>query len=180
MASFTGNRSGVQFLEIDFNPEPIILAAAFEKFGMDIRSFRVPLERSVRQVLAPSLAENFEAGGRPAWIPLSDITIKEKARKGFSNAGKILVRTGALARKAGQVNFWTINGPAGEAYINQSALGDVFYGVYHQFGMAGGADEPGFEARPWALIQEEDANEIEEIFFTWIEERATAIGMSIF
>lgn len=180
MAGFTGSRSGIEFIEIDFDPHPFVVAAAFEKFGMDIRSFRVPLERSVKRVLAPSLARNFEEGGRPPWIPLSDITIKEKARKGSATPSTILVRSGALKRKAGQINFWTINGPAGEAYINPATLGPVFYGVYHQFGMASGADEPGYPARPWALIQEEDANEIEEIFFDWIEERARAAGVSIY
>jgi phage gpG-like protein len=177
---FVGQRSGIQFMEIDFDPEPIILAAAFETFGLNIKSYREPLDRSVRQVLAPSLKKNFEAGGRPPWIPLSDITIQEKSRKGASRPSDPLVRTGALARKAGQINLWTINGPAGEAFINQSALGDAWYGALHQEGMAEGADEAGFPARPWAVIQEEDANEIEEIFFTWIEEEALKAGVTIF
>jgi phage gpG-like protein len=180
MAVGTGSRSGIDFIEIDFDPHPIILAAAFEKFGMDIRSFRVPLERSVREVLSPSLKENFEQGGRPPWIPLSDITIAEKARKGVSNPSKILVRSGALATKAGQINLWTIDGPAGEAYVNQNTMGTVFYGVYHQGGMATGADQPGYPAREWAVIQPEDMNNIEEIFFEWIEERALRAGVSIF
>lgn len=179
MASFTGERSGVQFLEIDFDPEPVILAAAFNTFALNIRSFRVPLERSVRQVLAPSLAQNFEEGGRPAWIPLSDITIAEKTRKGAKDPSKILVRSGQLMKKAGQINMWTIKGPSGEAFINAGTLGKVFYGVYHNFGMAGGADEPGYPQREWAMIQPEDANEIEEIFFVWIEERALAAGVTI-
>lgn len=131
MAGFQGSRSGVEFLEITFDPSPFIIAAAFEKFGMDIRSFRVPLERSVRQVLAPSLRQNFEEGGRPPWIPLSDITIQEKARKGAKEPSKILVRSGKLAKKAGQINLWKINGPAGEASISPDTMADVFYGVYH-------------------------------------------------
>lgn len=179
-SSFTGSRSGVQFMEIDFNPEPIILAAAFEKWGMDIRSFKEPLERSVRQVLSPSLTKNFDVGGRPAWIPLSDMTIKEKTRKGYAGvAGTPLVRTRALAKQVGYYNLWVINGPAGEAYISPAKMSGVFYGVYHNFGMAGGADEPGYPAREWAIIQTEDANEIEEIFFDWIEERALKAGVTI-
>lgn len=177
--SFSGSRSGVEFVSIDFEPEPIILAAAFETFSINIKSFRVPLERSVRKVLAPSLAKNFEVGGRPPWIPLTDTTIQEKTRKGASDPGKILVRSGQLARKAGQINMWVVKGPAGEAYINAGTLGKVFYGVYHNFGMASGADEPGYPQREWAMIQPEDANEIEEIFFIWIEERALAAGVAL-
>jgi phage gpG-like protein len=173
-------RSGVEFLEVDFRPEPVVLAAAFGKFNLDIRSFRAPLDRAVREVFAPSLARNFEEGGRPPWIPLSDITIAEKARKGASEPSKILVRTGALARKAGQINFWQVNGPEGEAYISQNTLGRVFYGVYHQGGMASSADEPGYPARPWAVFQPQDADEVEVIFFEWIEERAARAGVSIF
>lgn len=178
--ALVGSRSNVDFLEVDFKPEPVVVAAAFEKFGMDIRSFKEPLDRAVRKVFAPSLAQNFEEGGRPPWIPLSDITVAEKARKGVSDPGKILVRTGALAKKASQYNFWKINGPAGEAYISQDTLGRVFYGVYHQFGMAAGADQPGYPARPWAVFQPQDMDEVEVIFFEWIEERALRAGVSIF
>jgi len=178
-SGFTGERSGVQFLEIDFEPEPVILAASFETFGLDIRSFREPLLRSVRQVLAPSLKKNFDVGGRPAWIPLSDITIAEKSRKGASDPSAPLIRSGKLRRKAGQINFWHIDGVAGEASISPERLGDVIYGAYHQFGTAESADQPGFPAREWALIQTEDANDIEEIFFEWIEERALRAGVVI-
>jgi phage gpG-like protein len=179
-SSFTGSRSGVQFLEIDFDPEPIILAAAFEKWGMDIRSFREPLEKSVRQVLSPSLSKNFEVGGRPTWTPLSDITIKEKARRGYGNAERPLIRTGSLSKQVGYYNLWVINGPAGEAYISPGKMEGVFYGVYHNFGMtSGGADEVGYPQREWAIIQTEDADNIEEIFFDWIEERALKAGVTI-
>jgi phage gpG-like protein len=177
--SFTGSRSGVEFLEIDFDPSPIVLAAAFETFGLDIRSFREPLLRSVRQVMAPSLRKNFDEGGRPPWIPLGDITVKEKTRKGSRTPDAPLIRSGKLRRLAGQVNFWTIDGPAGEAYISPGKLGEVFYGVYHQYGTEDVGTASGFPAREWAMIQEDDANEIEEIFFEWIEERAARAGVAI-
>jgi len=167
-------------MTIDFDPEPIIVAAAFEKWSLDIRSFKEPLEKSVRQVLSPSLSKNFEVGGRPTWTPLSDITVKEKSRRGFSDPGAPLIRTRKLAKQVGYYNLWVINGPAGEAYISSGKMEGVFYGVYHNFGMTGGgADEPGYPQREWAIIQTEDANEIEEIFFDWIEERARRAGVTI-
>jgi phage gpG-like protein len=157
-------------------PTPLILIRDFDKLGLDIRSFRVPLERSVREVLSPSLQENFLVGGRPTWAELSGYTIEKKERYFPTSAYSPLVASGKLERVAGQLNLWTINGPAGEAYIGK--LPDrVWYGVPQQEGFVGGnnATTP---ARPWALIQPDDIPRVEEIFEQWLDERLVANGFS--
>jgi len=170
-----GQRGDVQFMSIDFDPEPIILAGQFMKFGMDIRSFREPLERSVRQVMVPSLRANFDAGGRPPWQPLATLTVLAKVDKGAAEPMSPLILSGKLRRVAGQINLWSINGPEGEASISQEKLGDVWYGVIHQVG----AQTPtgNIPAREWALFQDEDMDKIEEIFWDWIGERALRSGV---
>jgi phage gpG-like protein len=164
-------------LDIDFEPSPIIVAGQFYKFGLDIRSFRVPLERSVRDVLSPTIRQNFEAGGRPPWTPLANLTIEAKARKGAGSPSSPLMLTGQLARVAGQLNFWSVDGPLGQAYISQAKLAGVEYGIYHNFGFttSKGVTVP---AREWALFQPGDADAVENVFWVWLLERVIASGLS--
>lgn len=155
-------------------PTAAILVRDFDKLGLDIRSFRVPLERSVREVLAPSLRRNFDVGGRPnAWAELSGYTILQREQQGYEPFAP-LVRTGRLQRVAGQLNLWTINGPAGEAYIS-SLPQRAWYGAIQHMGFVGGNDAV-TPARPWALIQAEDIDGVEEVFETWLDERLVAAG----
>jgi phage gpG-like protein len=91
----------------DMSPTVGILAKNMDKFDLDIRSFRVPLERSVQGVMAPSFQRNFDVGGRPPWAPLSETTKLLKQKLGYGNRGT-LVRTGLLRRVVGQKNIWSI------------------------------------------------------------------------
>lgn len=143
-------------LTFDWIPEPSIMAAGLESIGYNIRSFREPLQRSVREVLAPSLRENFDTGGRPAWEPLAPGTIRQKRGN-----DQILVRSGLLRRVAGQLNIWSIDRES----ATLGSLPRAQYGMYHQYGTD---DMP---ERPWAVIQESDADAIELIFEEWLEER---------
>lgn len=91
----------------DMSPTIGILAKDVDRFDLDIRSFRVPLERSISQVMGPSFRRNFDVGGRPAWAPLSETTKLIKRRLGYGDKGT-LVRTGLLRRVVGQKNIWSI------------------------------------------------------------------------
>lgn len=171
------SRSNIEFLTIDFDPEPVILAAQFFELSHMIKSFKVPLERSVREVIAPSISRNFAEGGRPAWQPLANSTVSVKSFMGATNPSAPLIFSGKLKRVAGQYNLWNINGPEGEASISQEKLGEVWYGIVHQNGA-----ETRFgpiPAREWAVFQEEDADKIEEIFWEWLGERMVASGVAV-
>jgi phage gpG-like protein len=111
-----------------------ITAAKVDKLGLDIRSFRVPLTRSVQKVMAPSFVENFNHGGRPdPWEPLSDATREIHQRMGWEG-GSVLVLTGKLRRVMGQLNIWTINT---KAAIIKGLPESVWYGEIHQGGYEG-------------------------------------------
>jgi phage gpG-like protein len=101
-----------------------------EHFAIDIRSYRVPLERAVRQIMMPSITENFNTSGRPVpWAPLSDATWEKRAQDGWSG-GDILIKSGTLRSVAGSFKIWKI-GTGGAAV---TGLPGAEYGGYHQAG----------------------------------------------
>lgn len=115
----------------DLRPSVGIVAKDIERLGLDIRSFKEPLSRVVKMVMIPSIRKNFDAGGRPAWEPLAEGTIKRRD----NSAWPILDETGKLRRKATQFNIWTIT--AGSATV-RALPSDVFYGAFHQAGATRG------------------------------------------
>lgn len=142
-----------------------INAARFDKLGKDIRSFRVPLKRAVKEVMVPSIRANFDAEGRPTpWAPLSAYTLTRKIANGQGT--KILYATGALKRVASQINMWTITT---EEAIIQDLPDKVWYGKVHQSG------NKKIPARPFLIIQDEDSDAIVQIFVDWFEERFNEI-----
>jgi phage gpG-like protein len=214
-ASVSNIRFDRSIMAFNFQPSLGIVAKNVERLGIDIRSMREPLTRSVRQVMVPSIRKNFDSGGRPAWEPLAPSTI---ARRNFS-AWPILVRKGKLRRGVTTISVWTITQTA--ATIKD--LPDrIWYGKVHQAGYSGGnnardwfsaykeaarrqlgpratekdvnnfafklfdrdqakrgptpvqiSDIP---ARPFALFQDEDLEDIQEVFADWLEERARRVG----
>lgn len=191
-SNMTATKAGGMGIELSMTPSPVIIVASFNKMGTDIKSFHEPLKRSIQQVLAPSIRQNFDQGGRPdRWEPLHPHTIRQKKQ----NTGTILVRSGSLRRKAGQLNQWKIDGLDGIATM--SLDGDIWYGIVHQEGSGesfegGSIVESGGSTlntteltifgsgrgyvpqRMWALIQDEDVDEIERIFDQWLQERIEA------
>jgi phage gpG-like protein len=116
-------------VSVTWSPTPAILAAQYVKLGLDIRSFREPLTRSVREVMSPSIRKNFDVEGRPSWPALSDVTRTIREYYGFPG-GPILKRKGTLKKVAGQINIWTIDSE--KAFI--SDLRQASYGIIHQTG----------------------------------------------
>lgn len=153
-------------VEIELLPPASFIDANFKALGLDIRSFREPLKRSIQQVVAPSIQENFDVGGRPQWEPLADKTLEDKARLGYPP--DTLVRTGKLRRVAGQLNAWTLT--SDDATMTQ--LSGVDYGEFHQDGTRF------MPAREFAIIQDpEDVDAIHRVFEEWLVERFVAKGL---
>jgi|SRR3954463_13635015 phage virion morphogenesis protein len=157
-------------ISITLIPTIKILTRDLNRFAGDIRSFRDPLRRSVREVMAPSFRRNFYEGGRPPWEPLQPSTLERRVRAGQGNSP--LVATGDLQRAAGQMNIW--NFTATSASI-EGLPSHVSYGTVHQLGFRdrSGAEVP---ARPFFVVQDEDAQEIDQVFARWIRERLVAHG----
>lgn len=153
---FLGTRGGTN---ASWHPSLAILAADVDKLGADIRSFRVPLKKSIQEVVAPSVSKNFDVGGRPAWEPLSDTTIDRWGPH------PILNLTGKLKRVSRQLNIWTITRT--DAYV--SGLDSrIPYAKYHQVGTQF------IPARVFFMLQTDDMDKIAEIFDEWVSARVAA------
>jgi len=187
-----------------FHPSLGIVAKDIDRLGIDIRSYRVPLEKAIRLVMMPSIRKNFEQGGRPEpWEPLASYTVKVRG-----SSRPILIRTGALRAVASSFSVWTIGQTSASIRALPSA---VWYGNIHQegYGSIGqiarkqlgprataqeiqdramelflGATPAKKQskivipAREFALFQVSDIEEIQEIFIDWMEDRADQVGRS--
>ena len=162
-------------LGFSFTPTMAVTASAFDKMGLDIRSFREPLKRSIQRVIAPSIGQNFVSNGRPeTWAPYAANTIQTKANDPQNQYGPedMLRRSGLLWRTMQQYNIWSVS-------TVEAAILDlpekIWYGALHQAGYtARGTAVP---ARQFALFQERDMDAIQEVFANWLEERALAAGV---
>lgn len=143
----------------NFPRDAFILAADLDRLGFDIRSFKEPLTRSVRQVIIPSIRKNFESGGRPEWQQLAASTIATRIRQGYG-IWPPLTKTSNLKKKATAVGIWTID-------RDSATMGEprIKYARYHQSGTSK------MSQRAFAMIQDEDEEDIETIFRIWLEER---------
>lgn len=175
-------------IDLNFEPSVGILARKVDKLGASIRSFKEPLKRAVKDVMIPSIRRNFDEGGRPAWEPLAPATIENR---GGDTAP--LVRTGLLRRTMGYINIWHIDG---EKAMITDLPDSIWYGKVHQAGMGAtrevvriknpltgkytesvSGNIAGIPARPFVVMQDEDVDDIEEIFDDWIDERVRAAGL---
>jgi phage gpG-like protein len=138
MAQVQGLKLDRSIVSFTFKPSIGIVASRVNKLSLDIRSFRVPLTRSVKQVMIPSFQKNFTSGGRPAWEPLAEETIARK------KSDRILVDTGRLQRVVGQLNIWSIGKTTATIRDLPEA---VSYGLVHQAGTSGGGRSFGSFAR---------------------------------
>lgn len=118
-------------VSFDFKPSLGILARDVEKFGIDIRSFREPLRRAVKEVMIPSIRKNFTQQGRPGWEPLAEDTKLLRERLGLT--GPILRRTGTLMRNMGYTTMWDITQ---DYAIIKDLPQRVWYGKVHQEGVS--------------------------------------------
>jgi phage virion morphogenesis protein len=140
------------------------------EIGRDLSNMRTPLRESVHTVISPSIDANFEAGGRPPWTPLSAGTTERRIRQGTGL--RILQETGKLRRTATQFSRWEIG--TEQAHISNWPDDVKTRAAVAEGGTArsGRTRDVRVPARPFLLIQFEDANRIEEIFLDWMERRA--------
>ena len=138
----------------DFYPQIYASEQAIKKMTRKFRSFRDPLNESLRSIVIPSIRRNFEVGGRPKWKPLSPSTVRQRG-----SSRPILIRSGTLQKKATQINIWRVE--ATKMYVDGLDK-RVKYAAYHQGGTRL------MPARVFMLYQNEDIAGIEMIFDRWI------------
>jgi len=159
--------AGIPTVDVTMIPSKFEVEAQFYSISLRVNDFKEPLTMAIKKVLIPSFRTNFRVGGRPAWQPLSPVTMKLRQtlhKGGYKYGGKILVNTGRLRRRATAMKIWTITDKSAEV----TGLGpDRWYGELQQAGSTGIAHK--IPARPFLVIQPEDELAIDEIFYTWIE-----------
>lgn len=152
-------------LSFEFKPSIGIMAARVDKLGLEIRSFREPLKRSIQRVLAPSFKANFDAGGRPEpWAKLAEHTRTERQKEGFGADGPILVRTGLLKRTIQQFNIWSID-------MQKAAIVDLPQKIQYGKAQQEGSIDRNLPARQFVMVQDQDYDGIQFVFEEWLQER---------
>lgn len=129
------------------------ISAAIELLGENLDDFQEPLQASLELVILPSIAKNFEVGGRPKWAPLSYPYVVNR------RPAPILVQTGALFQATQSMQNWDV----GPNSITMNGIASVKYAAYHQTGTRK------MPARPYVMIQPEDVSAIVQIFEIWVD-----------
>jgi phage gpG-like protein len=106
-----------------------IVARDMDRLALAIEDLKVPLARSIMQVVIPSIRTNFAVGGRPTWEPLADYTIEVRG-----SAEPVLFRSGRLRDAATSWQIWDVGKTS--ATIREFPPG-AWYGVLHQAGIGG-------------------------------------------
>jgi phage gpG-like protein len=153
----------MSMIDISFFPPLPILANGFFQLANDVtvRSLREPLQKSIKDVVAPAFHSHFEEGGDSdgAWEEWDEDTVKHNQSR------SLLVKSGRLKKRGGSQALWVIDGAKGEARAEN--LSGVEYGAVHQRG----APSVNLPARPWATLSERDMEKIQSVFGVWIEIR---------
>jgi phage virion morphogenesis protein len=165
------------YVTLELSPPFERIQSDLNALNRDLDNFRTPLRESIKTVIIPSIETNFQVGGRPQWVPLSPQTVERRSRQGTGT--QTLVETGALKRAATQQSRWSIE-KDGASITNwpqrEKRKADV-----HNFGAVSSSrrgrnkgSTSVIPARPFLLIQDEDADRIDDVFLDWVERRARA------
>lgn len=166
----TAISSGLKIPAIEIDPRfnfvrgAFLFASDIDKMGLSFKSWKEPLLKARDEVIIPSIKQNFQSQGRPAWKPLAKSTIYNRLMLGFPR-GPILQRTGRLKRAATQKNIWEVtqvldrSGGADMLLLRTEYLDQLVpYARFHQLGarlpqtrtigfLAGRVGTPGFGSR---------------------------------
>lgn len=126
--------------------------AAIDLLGEHLDDFDEPLTAALELVIIPSIAKNFEVGGRPKWAKLSTSWALRRI------PGPILIQTGAMFQSTQAVANWTVSDDS----VQLDGL-NIKYAPFHQYGTRK------MPARPFVMYQPEDVEEIVQIFEIWVD-----------
>lgn len=138
-----------------------------------IRSLEKPLRQAVNEVIIPAIDRSFlleRETENSDWEPLAESTPFWSYRASRNAGGNpILNVTGNLRGVATNPSIWTFHNQRGLAEVRD--LPGAQYGKAHEFGYYNfqtGTDVP---ARAFMTIGDRSINQIEEIFYDYIEGR---------
>jgi len=199
MAIVQGLRADSGLMAFEFKPSVGLVARDLVTYGMTFKSFREPLERSVREVMIPSIQKNFDAGGRPVmWEPDAEATTLQKSFYGLdTRTMHRSMGTQSLEWSATRLARWQF-GRTSAAFTNFPM--SKFYGGILQAGADSSAARTSgtlqeriaasitaaqsgqksrdwhLPARPFVMYQPEDFPKIEAVFDLWLQENMIKRG----
>jgi phage gpG-like protein len=128
------------------------------------------LTRAVDEVMRPSISENFAADGRPPWEPLTEPTQERRERAGYTPDDP-LTASGAGERSATARARWSITADRAE-YSGASFPESTWTMALHEVGEQSGH----FPARPYAVVQPEDADAMGRLAGDWFDRKRRRAG----
>lgn len=138
--------------------------------------FTVPLERA-GIILMRSTDLNFQAQGRPnLWEPLSEFTLEIRRTRTDpppTESELILIDTGKLRQsyqRGGEGNVYELTPAELNVWSALEYAKIQQEGGFAGVGFGGGSHSIYIPARPHAMVQPEDAEDIEQTFGDWIGE----------
>lgn len=147
----------VGFPRITFDPkfyrDIAAIEAAIELLGRNLDDFQEPLRASLELVIMPSIATNFQVGGRPKWQALS------YPYSVYRRPAPILIQTGSMFQATQSMQNWDV----GPNSITMNGMSGVKYANFHQTGTRK------MPARPYVMYQPEDVEGITQIFEIWVD-----------
>lgn len=174
VGSTAGMKMGMQ-ADITFNPTIFMIQRGLRE-ATSSKYVGRPLWDAIDRVLIPSIKQNFDKEGRPQkWKPLRIGTMIMRARQGWPQEGPILQRTKMLKNTALARARWTVDPVKGQALYGKFPP-RAWYANIHQGGYAGFLASPvagaqPIQPRPFAVIQEQDMDDIEKIFRAWLSKK---------
>jgi phage gpG-like protein len=150
---------------MDVRPAIVTVGRKFGHLSRQFRSLREPLKRSARGVINESIGQNFITG-RPEWEQLDESTIENKGH------ARILIESGRLARASTALARWDfVGGYTAHYRISRfpEARRDIAW--FHTVGTRN------MPARPFVVLERNDAHQIEAVFQRWTEEKIRESGL---
>lgn len=161
-----GSTEGMKIgVELDFSPSIFIMQQGIKE-ALDLKYIGKPLWETIDNVFIPSIKKNFNNQGRPQrWKALSPITLQFRKHYGYG-PGPILDRSGRLKRAAQAKARWSVDAAKGQA-VYGNFPGQTWYAEIQQAGYF----PRNITARPFAVIQEQDTIDMENIFRNFISKK---------
>jgi phage gpG-like protein len=120
------------------------------------------LESAVDEVARPSIAANFQAGGRPPWDKLADSTLERRERAGLGS--RPLIATGRGMAAALDRDRWAIT----RTEASYPGGGWPAVGGWRRFHQEG-AEDGHFPARPIVRHQPEAERALDRVGLAWLD-----------
>lgn len=152
-------------LDLVATPSPAVVAKGLFIASEKLNDLGEPLQRA-GEVVRNEIDENFAANGRPSpWAPLAESTLRKKGQQGLDP--RILRATLSLYEGLMNPGIWDIQVTGNEGTATMAD--PTGYGELHLNGTRF------MPMRDYAFVSDDGLENIDEIFYQWLEEIESVI-----